>query len=148
LSFQARLSKEWVLPIYVFFTPVSCIEHVNHHCIHIFQCAAVQYKGKHRCDVHWFLDTGNARLTSGLWRHAKMCWGNETVNTANRTKDLSAAHTILVSSLKRSGSIMDAFEQIGKSSITYSHCQLTYTETRYNLTLPSECELHITCIQG
>jgi hypothetical protein len=77
-----------------------------------------------------------------------MCWGNETINTANRTKDLSAAHTILVSGLKRSGSITDAFEQIRKSLITYSHCQLTYTKTRYDLTLPSECESHLTYTQG
>jgi hypothetical protein len=77
-----------------------------------------------------------------------MCWGDKTVNAADRTKDLLAAHTILVSGLKRSGSIMAAFERIGKSSITYSHCQLTYTETRYDLTLPSECESHLTCTQG
>ena len=77
-----------------------------------------------------------------------MCWGDETVNAADRTKDLSAACTILVSGLKRSGSIMAAFERIGKSLITYSHRQLTYTETRYDLTLPSECESHLTCIQG
>ena len=148
MSFQARLSKEWVSPIYVFFTPIPCIEHVNHRHVHIFQCAMVQCKGKHGRDMHRFLDTGNARSTSGLWRHAKMCWGDETVNAADRTKDLSAARTILVSGLKRSGSITAAFERIRKSSITYSHRQLTYTETRYDLTLPSECESHLTCTQG
>jgi len=79
----------------------------------------------------WFLDIGDARLTSGLQRYAKLCWGNETINTANQTKDLAMAHTILANSgLKRNGSITAAFKHIRKSSITYSHRQLTYTKTR------------------
>jgi hypothetical protein len=90
LPSQACLSKEWVLPIYVFFAPKPCIEYVNGHCVHIFQCAALQCKGKHSRDVRWFLDTGDARSTSGLQRHAKQCWGDETVNAADRTKDLAA----------------------------------------------------------
>jgi hypothetical protein len=40
-SSQARLSKEWVSPIYVFFAPSPHIEHANDHCIHVFQCAAL-----------------------------------------------------------------------------------------------------------
>jgi hypothetical protein len=130
-SSQARLSKEWVLPIYVFFAPSPHIEHVNDRRVHVFQCAALQCKGRHSCDVRRFLDTGDARLTSGLRRHAKMCWGKETVNAADKTKDLAAARTILANSgLKRNGSITAAFERIGKPSITYSHRQLTYMETR------------------
>jgi len=63
--------------------------------------------------------------------HAKMCWGEETVNAVDKTKDLAATHTILAnSSLKRNSSITAAFEHIGKPSITYSHRQLIYTETR------------------
>jgi len=131
LPSQARLSKEWVSPIYVFFAPVPRIEYVKDRRVHVFQCAALQCKGRHGRDVRRFLDTGDARLTSGLRRHAKQCWGNETVNAADRTKDLTAARTILANSgLKRNGSITAAFERIGKSSVTYSHRQLTYTETR------------------
>ena len=79
-----------------------------------------------------FLDTGDARSTSGLRRHAKMCWGDEAVNTADNTKDLKGAHTILSKArLKRNGSITDAFEHIGKEKVSYSHRQHTYTETRY-----------------
>ena len=131
LPSQVHLSKEWVSPIYIFFAPVPCIEYVKDCRIHIFQCATLQCKGRHGRDVRRFLDTGDARLTSGLWRHAKQCWGDETVNAADRTKDLTAARTILANSgLKWNGSIMAAFERIGKSSVTYSHHQLTYTETR------------------
>jgi hypothetical protein len=130
-SSQARLSKEWVLPIYVFFAPSPRIEHVNDRRVHIFQYAALQCKGWHGHDVRRFLDTGDARSTSRLQHHAKMCWGEETVNAADKTKDLVAAHTILANSgLKRNGSITAAFKRIGKPSITYSHRQLTYMETR------------------
>src|SRR6266851_1646614 len=115
----------------MFFNRIPHIEYVNHRSVHVFQCAAVQCKGKHGHDVHRFLDTGNARSTSRLQRHAKMCWGEETVNAADKTKDLAATCTILANSgLKRNGSITAAFEHIRKPSITYSHHQLTYTETR------------------
>jgi hypothetical protein len=130
-SSQACLSKEWVLPIYVFFAPSPHIEHVNDRRIHVFQCAALQCKGRHGHDVCRFLDTRDTRSTSRLWHHAKMCWGKETVNAVDKTKDLAAARTILANSgLKRNGSITAAFERIGKPSITFSHHQLTYTETR------------------
>ena len=72
-----------------------------------------------------FLDTGDARSTSGLRRHAKMCWGDEAVNTADNTKDLKGARTIL------SKARLNAFEHIGKEKVSYSHRQHTYTETRY-----------------
>ena len=109
-----------------------------------FQYAAVQCKGKHGHNVHQFLDTGDARSTSGLQWHAKQCWGDKTVNAADRTRDLAATCTILAdSSLKRNGSITAAFECIRKSSITYSHHQLTYIETRYDLPLPLECNWHL-----
>jgi len=115
----------------VFFAREPRIENVNGRRVHVFQCAVLQCKGKHGRDVHRFLDTGDARSTSGLRRHAKQCWGDEAVNAADRTKDLAAARTILVKSgLKRNGSITAAFERIGKSSVTYLHRQLTYTETR------------------
>ena len=115
----------------MFFAREPRIENVNGHRVHIFQCAALQCKGKHGHDMHRFLDTGDARSTSGLRRHAKQCWGDEAVNTADRTKDLAAACTVLVKSgLKQNSSITAAFERIGKSLVTYSHRQLTYTETR------------------
>jgi len=111
--------------------PLSRIEHVNDRCVHVFQCAALQCKGRHGRDVRHFLDTRDARSTSGLWHHAKMCWGEETVNTADKTKDLAATCTILANSgLKRNSSITAAFKHIGRPSITFSHHQLTYTETR------------------
>jgi hypothetical protein len=82
--------------------------------------------------VHRFLDTGDAKSTSGLRRHAKMCWGDEAVSAADNTRDLDGACAVLAKSgLKRNGSITEAFEHIGKEKVTYSHRQHTYTQTRY-----------------
>ena len=83
--------------------------------------------------MHRFLDTGDAKLTSGLRQHSKMCWGDETITAADNTKDLNGACYVLTnkSGLQRNGSITMAFECIGKEKVTYSHRQHTYTETRY-----------------
>jgi len=66
-----------------------------------------------------------------------MCWSEEAVSTADNTRDLDAAHTILAKlGLKRNGSITDAFEHISKEKVSYSHHQHTYTETRYCSYIP------------
>ena len=61
-----------------------------------------------------------------------MCWGDETISAADKTKDLDGTHAILAKSgLKRNGSITEAFKHIEKDKVTYLHHQHTYTETRY-----------------
>jgi hypothetical protein len=116
----------------VFFNRLPRIEYVDKRRVHVFVCAASHCKGKHGRDVRRFLDTGDARSTSSLRRHAKMCWGEEAVSAADKTRDLDGARTVLAKSgLKRNGSITDAFERIGKETVTYSHRQHSYTETRY-----------------
>jgi hypothetical protein len=77
------------------------------------------------------LDKGDAKSTSGLRHHAIKCWGAETVKSADDTKDLEAARTILLKSKLRDGTIMAEFERIGKGKVTYSHRQHTSTEARY-----------------
>jgi hypothetical protein len=116
----------------VFFGRTPRIEYVDQRRVHVFECAASHCKGKHGRDVRRFLDTGDARSTSGLRRHAKMCWGDEAVSAADNTRDLDGARAVLAKSgLKRNGSITQAFERIGKEKVSYSHRQHTYTETRY-----------------
>src|SRR6267154_1298393 len=108
------------------------IKYINSHLIHIFKCMASYYKGKNGHDVCRFLDTGDAKLTSGLHRHVRMCWGDEAINAAAKTKDLDGACTALAKSgLKRNGSITATFEHICKEVVSYSHRQHTYTEMRY-----------------
>ena len=63
-----------------------------------------------------------------------MCWGEDTVSAAEKTADLEGARSVLAKAgaaeLKRDGSIVEAFECIGKETVAYSQSQLTYTETR------------------
>jgi hypothetical protein len=94
--------------------------------------------------VRRFLDTGDAKSTSGLRRHARACWGDEAVDAASKTKDLDGARTALAKSgLKRNGSITAAFERISKDVVSYSHRQFTYTETRC-VVLPERSDTRVT----
>jgi hypothetical protein len=125
-----RLSKKWTSPVYIFFRPVPRIEYVDGRRVHVFECAAKYCKGKHGRDVRRFLDKGDEKSTGGLHRHAKNCWGDETVKAAINTKDLRAARTILTKNNLKDGSVTAAFERIGKGKISYSHRQHDYPETR------------------
>jgi hypothetical protein len=80
--------------------------------------------------VRQYLDKGDAKSTSGLRHHAIKCWGAETVESADGTKDLEAARTILLKSKLLDGTIMAEFEHIRKGKVTYSHHQHTSNEAR------------------
>jgi hypothetical protein len=90
-----RLSKDWTSPIYVFFRPTPRIEYKKDRRCHIFECAAANCKGRTGRDVRRFLDTSDAKSTGNLRKHAKVCWGAETVAAADTTKDLPGAREIL-----------------------------------------------------
>ena len=98
--------------------------------LHVFECAAGKCRGKNGRDVRRFLDTGDAKSTSGLRRHAKNCWGNEAVEAADGTQDLDSARIVLAKTKLRDGSITAEFERIGKGKVTFSHHQHTSTEAR------------------
>jgi len=82
------------------------------------------------------LDKGDAKSTSGLRRHVSKCWGAETVKLADGTKDLEAAHAILLKTKLHDGTITAEFERIGKGKVTYSHRQHTSTESTVLYTAP------------
>lgn len=63
-------------------------------------------------------------------KHAKICWGAETVAAADATKDLIGAREVLTRSKLKDGSITADFTRIGKGKVTYSHRQHTKTEAR------------------
>ena len=90
-----RLGRDWISPIYVFFNCVPHIEYIDRRRVHVFMCAASHCKGRNGRDVHRFLDTGDAKSTSSLCRHARMCWGDEAVDAADNTKDLEGACEVL-----------------------------------------------------
>jgi hypothetical protein len=73
ISIIEQLSKDWTSPIYVFFRMSPCIEYVEGHHAHIFECTAGRCRGKNGRDVHRYLDKGDAKSTSGLYRHATKC---------------------------------------------------------------------------
>lgn len=64
-------------------------------------------------------------------KHARICWGEETVAAADRTKDVEIARDVLGKKGLKDGSLTAAFERKGKGKVTFSHRQHTRTESRY-----------------
>ena len=76
-----------------------------------------------------YLNTGDAKSTGNLHKHARLCWGAEAMAAADETRNLGAAFEALKN--VKDGSITGAFERVGKGKITYSHRQHTTTQTWY-----------------
>jgi hypothetical protein len=124
-----RLAKDWVSPIYVFFKPKPSIEYINERRVHVFECTVPNCKGKaNGRKVRRYLDTSDAKSTSNLRKHAKICWGEEPVAAADATKDVHAAREAL--GKFKDSSITAAFKRVAKSKVTYSYRQHTTSETR------------------
>lgn len=117
--------------MYVFFKQVPRIEYKDGRRHHVFECCAGRCKGKNGRDVRRFLDKGDSNSTSNLIRHAKICWGAETVEAATATRDIDAAREVLSKAKLKDGSIVAEFQRIGKDKITYSHRQHSTMEARY-----------------
>ena len=125
--------KEWNAPIYAFFNATPMIQYTNGRRSHVFECLAKNCRGKgrdQRC-VNRFLDKKDAKSTSNLRKHAKICWGEETVEAADETRDVNLAKKIVAKhgSLK-DGSLTTVFERNGKGKVSYSHRQHTKAETK------------------
>jgi hypothetical protein len=126
-----RMSKKWTSPVYVFFKNTPNIQYKEGHRCHVFKCTATQCKGRNTHDVCQFLDKGDANSTSNLLRHAKKCWGEETVEAATATLDLDAARKVLKKMKLKNEDITTEFKRIGKRKVTYCHTNHTTTEARY-----------------
>jgi hypothetical protein len=129
IGLSERLLKEWDAPIYVFFKPSPTVEYINGRKAHVFECAAKSCKCKVRF-VRRFLDTGDAKSTGNLRRHAKTCWGQETVTAADNTRDVATARSVLEQAKGLNGSITAMFRRAAKGKVTYSHRQHTSIEAR------------------
>src|SRR6266446_7286030 len=82
-----QLSKDWNSPIYVFFKPTPSIEYIKECRVHVFECKAKHCKGKGNSHmVQRYLDMGDAKSTSNLCKHPKVCWGEEMVVVADQTE--------------------------------------------------------------
>jgi hypothetical protein len=132
--FIGRLSKDWNSPIYAFFKPMPIVEYIDNRRVHIFECSALHCKGKGKYAQHVrrYLDTGDAKSTSNLRRHAKVCWGQEAIDAASQAKDIHAARDAMAKAKPKDGSLTAVFERIGtKNRLIYSHRQHTRAESRY-----------------
>ncbi|KAG2037354.1 hypothetical protein BDR03DRAFT_829697, partial [Suillus americanus] len=118
------LKKEWNSPIYAFYHPVPDIGYHEGHHYHEFKCAATSCKK----GVCHYLNKKDAKSMSNMWKHAKLCWGKETINMADETKNANEACTII--SGVKNGSIGASFECKGKGKVIYSHWQHIRTETK------------------
>lgn len=80
--------------------------------------------------VRRFLDTGDAKSTSNMRKHAKKCWTAEVVASADKADNANDVRRTTVKGLLDPQSITAAFERKGKGKVTYSHRQHTKTELR------------------
>jgi hypothetical protein len=115
---------DWNSPIYAFFHPIPTIGYKDGRRYHEFNCFALTCKKS----VRRFLDKKDAGSTSNLHKHAKICWGLDTVKAAMEAQNASEARQIL--SQSKDGSISAAFQIKGKGKVMYSHRQHTRTETK------------------
>ena len=75
--------------MYLFFKQRPSVEYINNHHVHIFECSATCCMGKGNGQmVCHYLDTGDAKSTSNLHKHAKICWGEEAVAATDNTRDV------------------------------------------------------------
>ena len=118
-----QLANDWTSPIYASFEPCPSIEVVDGRCCHEFICLAPHCKGKgtRPCIVQWYLDKKDARSTSNMRKHVKICWGEDIVDKADKAKDIENIQVGLAAAKKLTdGSIMALFERKGKGKVTFS----------------------------
>jgi hypothetical protein len=65
-----------------------------------------------------------------MWKHAKKCWGTETVEIVDQAKNATVAQESIIEPLHTTDSITAAFERKGKGKVTYSHRQHMKTESQ------------------
>jgi hypothetical protein len=90
-------------------------------------------KGRNPRLVNRYLDTGDAKSTGNLRKHAKFCFGEEVLRDADAIKDLGKTRKLLGKnpSQLKDGSLSAILESAGKTKkVTYSHTQHTKTETK------------------
>ncbi|KAF8159411.1 hypothetical protein B0H34DRAFT_619976, partial [Crassisporium funariophilum] len=78
-----------------------------------------------------YLNTGDAKLTGNLWKHAKLCFGDDTIVDADGMKDISATRKILAKNPDglKDGLLSAILKHAGKTQkVTYSHRQHTKIE--------------------
>jgi hypothetical protein len=98
----------------------------------VFECFAKSCKGKGKYPrrVNRFLDKADAKSTGNLRKHAKVCWGDDTVRAGDDTKDIVAAREAVKKNKLKDGTLTAVFHRLGKGKVPYSHRQHMKAETR------------------
>ncbi|KAF9219131.1 hypothetical protein BS17DRAFT_718330 [Gyrodon lividus] len=117
--------KDWNSPVYAFFQPIPAIEEADRRCSHVFKCCARGCK----VTICRYLDTTDARSTGNMRKHARKCWGEDSLKAADAAKNATEVHEKIIGSILRTGSITQAFKMQGKGNATYSYRQHTRAET-------------------
>lgn len=90
--------------------------------MHVFECIAETCKarGKKARQVNRYLDKADARSTSNLRKHAKVCWGPEVVEAGDRTKNIEATRAVVAGIASRKSSPASVLERVaGKGKLSY-----------------------------
>jgi len=69
--------------------------------------------------------------TSNLIKHVQSCWGKGVWKAAQDAGSAIAAREAITEPILSTGLITAHFEQKGKESIHYMHCQHTKTEIKF-----------------
>jgi hypothetical protein len=129
ISASEGLSLTWNAPIYAFYEPEVKVEWVlvkgqKRKC-HTFKCALT------RCwnaRIRRFLDKGDIKSTGNLRKHAKVCWGEDTINNANMLANIEAARALMDGVTQ--SVLTAAFARVVTSKVTYSTRQHTKSQVR------------------
>jgi len=76
------------------------------------------------------LDKGDVKSTGNMQKHAKKCWGDEVVTSANVADNANEVHATTIKGFLNLQLITAAFKRKGKDKVTFSHRQHTKTEVR------------------
>lgn len=66
-----------------------------------------------------YLDKADARSTSNLRKHAKVCWGSDVVEAGDRTKNIEATRAVVAEITSRKSSPASVLEGAGKGKLSY-----------------------------
>ena len=70
-----------------------------------------------------------------MWKHVKLCWGEDVLSTAQEVANLDVTHKV-IKGYAVNGSIAVAFKHKNKGKVTYLHRQHTKVKTQYVHSLP------------
>ncbi|KAF8718330.1 hypothetical protein AX14_011894 [Amanita brunnescens Koide BX004] len=120
-------------PVYVFYLP-PVFKQEDDKCYQVFRCAAKECMTIGGHIVKRNMDTTDATSTSNLKAHALKCFGKDAVKAAMDVKYLKKARDVMKDKvgLRRSGSIVVAFQQASTEKITHSTTPASTLEVHIN----------------